>query len=201
MWYTWAVKRFWIIISILVVGLSVGMYMLQQRQASSVISPEAESKIATFPQPQKLLTWVDPAGFTFQYPEGIEINTHDEDSQNYAHVELIEKNNKGSIIIWAKDTTAADSAGWVKAEKSLAGGTVFDTTLGGISGKKILIASPQKSVISGVVDEGIVFYVEGIFDDSDYFIKAFDTITTSFGFSGQAADTQVSVVDEEEIIE
>jgi hypothetical protein len=204
-------KKIWVIIFV-IIGISLlggGVYAWKLKRLDKVISPRADGAI-TIPIPilQKLLTWDDPAGFTFQYPEGIEINKHDEDQIHYAHVELTEKNNKGSIIVWAKDTVAADSASWVKKEKNLAGGTIFDTTVGGMSGKKILIASPEKKIISGVVDEGIVFYIEGNVDGSEYWTKAYDTIATSFTFSSKKqADTisgggeDTSAVDEEEVIE
>ena len=198
--------RFIIFVIILITALAGGAYTLQQRRVLKVISPEAT--VTTTPPVGELLTWEDPAGFMFQYPKEAQVNKHDEDSQNYAHIELTQKDNPGTIIVWAKDTNAVDSASWVKAEKSLSGGTVFDTSLAGISGKKVLLTTPKKTVVSGIVDEGVVFYVEGVFDSSEYWTKAYDAITSSFSFSSakqnappQAGAAAEDAVDEEEIIE
>jgi hypothetical protein len=47
----------------------------------------------------------------------VTVDKHDEDQENYAHIEMTHKDQPGTIIIWAKDTTAVDGAGWVKKEK------------------------------------------------------------------------------------
>ncbi len=193
-----------IIVTILVVaGIFGGVYVFGYKKQVSTVTPAAVISASPTPTPQELLTWTDQAGFTFQYPKDVTIDKHDEDQVNYAHIEMTEKDQPGTIIIWAKDTTAVDGAGWVKKEKSLSGGTVFDTSLDGISGKKVLLTTPKKTIVSGVVDEGIVFYVEGSFEDNQYWNNAYDTITSSFTFvkEKQAAPASVDPVDEEEVVE
>jgi hypothetical protein len=92
-----------------------------------------------------------------------------------------------------------------KEGKSLSRGTVFDTTLGGISGKKYYSRRLRKQLYL-VVDEWIVFYVEGSFEDNQYWIHAYDTITSSFTFVKEAScsgreQVMEGAVDEEEVIE
>jgi hypothetical protein len=203
-------KRLLVVLAVVIIisAAGGGIYILSGKSQTPVVSPQGESTVTPTPQTVEKLTWTDPAGFTFEYPKDITVNKHDEDQVNYAHIELTHKDNPGVIIIWAKDTTAADGAGWVKSEKSLTGGTVFDTSLGGIAGKKVLLTAPKKVVVSAVVDEGVVFYVEGMFDASDYWTKTYDMITASFSFStekqqgaGAAGSQDEQSVDEEEVIE
>lgn len=95
----------------------------------------------------------------------------------------------------------------MKKEKSLASATVLETTLADLDGKKVLLASPKKKVITAVVDEAIVFYVEGEFEDSEFWTKTYDTITSTFAFiplesaQSQSAGGDEMTVDEEEVLE
>ncbi len=109
-----------IIAAVVIGGISAGaVYFLQNRE--SAVSPLASGQTAssaTAPaSAEKLITWNDPAGFTFRYPDGLNLNKHDEDNQNYAHLEFTSKSHPGSLVIWAKDTSAADAASWFKSEK------------------------------------------------------------------------------------
>jgi hypothetical protein len=203
-------KIIFVIILILLVGaIGAGLYMYQQKKQITVVSPQPVENITPTPMPLDLVNWKDPAGFTFDYPKDVSVNKHDEDQQNYAHVELTHKDHPGTTIVWAKDTTARDVDSWVKTEKTLAGGTVFDTTLGGLDGKKVLVTTPQRTVVSAVVDEAVVFYVEGVFDESEFWTRAYDAITSSFAFSSSSQEASTSDAgaggeesfDEEEIIE
>jgi hypothetical protein len=40
------------------------------------------------PTPVTLLTWIDEAGFSFQYPDGTIVDKHPEDTKNYANLSL-----------------------------------------------------------------------------------------------------------------
>ena len=105
---------------------------------------------------EELIAWDDPAGFSFQYPKGLTVDKHDEDQENYAHVELTHTDHKGSVIIWAKDTTATTISQWLKNEKSLKDAASVDTTLGGNVAKKVMVKEPKKKQITATLDEDIV---------------------------------------------
>jgi len=76
----------------------------------------------------KLLTWSDPAGFTFEYPEGVIIDNHPQDSKNYANLTLTFPNNSQVDIIMAD-----------KAPTSLLKNkNIIDTTLGGKTAQKYI---------------------------------------------------------------
>lgn len=68
-----------ILVGLLIGGvLSVGYIVWVNGR--TVITPVSQQQaVSGTPIPVKLLTWNDPNGFSFQYPEGLVINKHDED--------------------------------------------------------------------------------------------------------------------------
>lgn len=164
----------------------------------------------------KLLTWDDPAGFTFSYPEGVVVNKHEEDQENYAHVEMTHPDHKGSLIVWAKDLPAGvtDVATWVKKDPQLSKGVSLDTSLGDSVAEKTLVTNPEKRMVIGTIYDGLLFYVESTLTDETYWEAAINTVTGSFVFkptetSGQSAPPaspnsagqDAGSVDEEEVLE
>ncbi|MBI4062369.1 hypothetical protein HY410_00450 [Candidatus Gottesmanbacteria bacterium] len=194
-----------ILIGLVIGGIGFGGYlawlgsqpkpMLEQQAAPAVIA--------------ELLSWRDPNGFSFQYPDGLSVNKHDEDKQNYAHIEFTHPEHPGNVIVWGKDTTAVDSAAWVKTEKKFKDASILDTTFANFPGKKVLIADP-KQIIVGTVDDGIVWTVEGFLTDSEFWTNVHTTIADSFKFipigsneedsAGVPAQEEV-FADEEEVLE
>jgi len=195
-----------IIVGVVLGGVSAGAYFWlkkSQHGAPAVGGNEEQSQA-------KLLHWKDPAGFTFQYPEGVTIDTHDEDKEHYAHVEMTSPLHPGKVTVWAKDAVAVDVEAWVKTERSFRDASVIDTTLGGQPAKKIFLSSPTKKRIVGTIFDEILWYIEGEPGEGDFWQHTFDTIVTSFTFTpppGESTDTGASeavseeTVDEEEVVE
>ena len=192
----------YIIIAAIVFALGgVGFVYFFQKK-STVITP-GESVAPTQTPAIELTTWTDEAGFSFQYPKDLSVNKHEEDPDNYAHVELTSKDHLGSIIVWVSDlppgVTTLDS--WIK--KKYSGATVIDTTLGGEPAKKILISTPSAKLIVGAVSDGLLFYVEGTLTDKPYWQTVEDAIVKSFAFTPDpsASSGQAESVDEEEVVQ
>ncbi len=203
----------WLIISALIIGVGAGGgggYFLWQRSQAS-----AEPEITTQPTPlaPELSTWNDPVGFTFQYPKDISVDPNEDDNTNYAHVELTHKDHPGKLIVWVKDTTAADAAAWVKTEKQFKAANVMDTTVGGQPGKKVLIADPAL-LVSGMVADELLFMIETTPTDAAYWNEVHETVSSTFAFtpvaggekqaagaSGGDTSGYEEAVDEEETIE
>lgn len=201
---------------IVIIGIAGtgAIYILQNK--SAYVTPLGGTPAVTpalTKAPEKLLTWTDPAGFTFQYPEGLNINKHDEDTVNYAHLEFTATGHSGSLIVWAKDTNAQDLASWLKSDKRMTGANILDTTFGGLPGKKILIATPTAMLVSGTIDENILFTVETTATDREFWNSVHDTVVNSFGLtpadSGQNTNSGVGgnasgsdeAADEEEVLQ
>jgi len=195
-------KKVWIgtLVGMILVAAAIIYYWKLAPKPPQVL--DGLASVSPTPTPEELLQWKDQAGFSFTYPKSLKSDIHEEDQENYAHIELTHPEHPGTIIIWAKDTTMADAAAWIKNDKTLAVGTTFDTTFADMDAQKVLITAPKKKVITAVVDDAIVFFVEGEFEDSDYWIQTYDTIISTFAFTTDASTTaQADVVDEEEILE
>lgn len=192
---------------VLSLAASGGWYLWQTKIKPPAVTP-ASSATTPFAAAPSLLTWNDPAGFTLQYPQDLTVNKHDEDKDNYAHLEFTHKDHPGSIIIWAKDTTAADITAWVRTEKTFAGASILDTTLGGQPAKKILLTGTTKKLFVGTIFDELLFLVEAQLDEEGYWLKIADTISQSFAFkpipeteAAAGGVSQEEAVDEEEVIE
>lgn len=168
-----------------------------------------------------LVTHTDPAGFTIQYPQNLQVNLHDEDKNNYAHVEFTEINHPGGVTYFVKDLPSkvnADGrnlATWIAGEMRFKGGIVADTTLGGQPAKKVLLSQDKTSVILSVFD-GVLYEVQVIKTDNDYWSEVAEGIISStklipvvnttnpVGDQGQGVAPEASggeIIEEEEIVE
>ncbi|OGG15433.1 hypothetical protein A2875_02380 [Candidatus Gottesmanbacteria bacterium RIFCSPHIGHO2_01_FULL_46_14] len=194
-----------ILVGLVVGGIGFGGYLAW---SGSQPKPKIEQKEASAAAPE-LLTWRDPNGFSFQYPDGLTVNKHNEDKENYAHIEFTHPDHPGNVIVWGKDTTAADATAWGKTEKRFKGASTLDTTFANVSGKKVLIAAPSQ-IIVGTVDDSIAWTVEGLLTDSAFWTGVHTTIADSFKFipvgsvdeEDSTAPVQEAVsADEEEVIE
>lgn len=201
-------KKVWlaIIFGLIAGGIGTGIYLASGRAAGKSSQPPAE---VAQESAADLTTWKDPNGFTFQYPSGLTLNKHDEDKQNYAHLEFTHPDHQGNVVIWGKDTTAADVTAWARTEKKFTGANILDSTLGEKPAKKILLSDPTTMIIVGAVFDGIVWTVEAQLVD-DYWTNVHRTISDSFKFiplegestaGGTAPLEEEIYADEEEVIE
>jgi hypothetical protein len=169
---------------IICVILISGILFFNRQRIFSPKKVQKTAEVIASPTPKEdLVTWDDPAGFTFRYPKGLTVDKHDEDTENYAHVELTSTGHPGRVIVWAKDTTATTIAQWLKNEKSLKDAVSIDTTLGGNEAKKVMVKEPKKKQITATLDEDIVVIVETELDDEEFWKNVNDTIVGSLSFS------------------
>jgi hypothetical protein len=196
---------------IVVIGAVAGGIFIFSRQRTKLNSPPeiVVAKPSAIPTTTvDLTTWTDEAGFSFQYPKDLTVNKHEEDNDNYAHVELTSKDHPGNIIVWVKDLPSGVSTldSWVK--KIYPTATSIDTTLGGEPAKKILVSVPIKMLTVGTISENLLFLVEGTLTDNEYWSGVHKTITDSFAFTPDTSSTSSntsagdeSAVDEQEVVQ
>jgi hypothetical protein len=161
--------------------------------------------------PKDMRTWEDPAGFSFSYPSDLSVNKHDEDMENYAHLEFTSNSHAGNIIIWAKDTTYRTVSDWLSEDTLLHAAPFVDTTLGGKQAKKIVLSGATKKIIIGTIDEDVLVTIEAdVQTEESYWQEISTGIAQTFVFSSfmdngdaveQTADEENYMVDEEEILE
>ncbi len=184
-----------IILGILFGGTGAGVFLADKQNNKQALS----TVFAPTTSPVEMATWNDQAGFQFQYPKDLSVNKHDEDTDNYAHIELTKKDHPGKLIIWAKDTNAQDVTAWVKTEKRFSSASILDTTLGGLPAKKILLTSPEKMLIVGAISDSIVFTIEATLEYGSYWSNVHNTIVSSFMVKESVPSSSESAL--EEIIE
>ena len=118
-----------VILAVLVGGSATYLIKNQtlQHPSDSLVAINPTSVPTVIP----MLTWTDPAGFSFQYPSGTQINNHPEDTKNYANLTLSFPDANTSDIIMT-DNTFKDLSAWVGQKSAI------DTTLDGKPAKKII---------------------------------------------------------------
>ena len=168
-------KKNWLVLGlILIVILLIGVVFLifnPFNKSSSLLSPLSSSKEET-----NLKTWEDPAGFKFSYPEGIEIDNHEEDEKNYAYLELTHQNYSGKILVWMKDKVEKNLDDWVANQEG--NPQVFDSELAGQPAKKMAFSSPKKLAIAAF-DHEVVILVE-VFPENEWWDETYQQVIDSF---------------------
>lgn len=191
---------------VIVLLLPAIIIAIRIKKSSSIVSPVAGPTVES---EVKLTTWEDPAGFSFSYPENIAIDPHEEDKENYAHLELTSpSDSEGKIIIWVRETDYTDIEDWV--EEASRDVQVLDTELDGEPAKKIAYSDPQK-LVTAAIDIDALVLIEMTPDDQGYWQAVYDQVLKSFTFiplEGEAttapapAESSGGIIEEsEEVIE
>lgn len=179
----------WAVISGIIVGViggsAAGVFLWQKALLKKAVEPSVDTVSAPVVASS---TWNDPAGFTFQYPGDLTVDKHDEDTENYAHVELTSNSHPGNLIVWVQDTNAADANAWVKTEKLFTGATIAEATLGGKPAKTVS-GDELKKVITGTISDGLLFMIETVPTDAAYWTEVHDAIAKSFMFAPLGQDS------------
>lgn len=163
----------------LIIGLLAllgGIFFVRAKKFGPLVSPVGQEEEESV----SLLTWEDQAGFSFLYPDKLEIDPHEDDEENYAHLELISSDHPGRIFIFVKETTHQEIDDWAAKEIS-PGAQVLDTQLGGEPAKKVAYSDPEKLVVVAIdVDALVLLELEP--DEEGFWQEIFDQILTSFAF-------------------
>ena len=180
-------KKNWLvlglILGIILIGGGIFLVFNPLERSSSLINPLNQEKEAN------LKTWEDPAGFKFNYPEEIEIDNHQEDEENYAHLELTEKNHPGKILIWMKDKVEKNLEAWVANQEG--DPQVLDSELAGQPAKKLAFASPQK-MVTAAFDQEVIIIIE-VFPEDEWWNETYEQILDSFELIPLAGEDKSTV--------
>lgn len=193
--------------------LGGGLWWLgRQKTTTEVQTPAPVQGGETIPVAgkEKVLVWNDPAGFSFEYPNGVSIDNHPEDKVNYANLDLTVKGIDGKILVLVSDTNEKTIDNWVKKDKrsQLTGGSV-PITLGGKPARKLTFAD-DGTILIAAIDEEVLFTLELSANKAEIVEKIFNQIISSFKFvyptsvpaqSTGGNQTSGDVIEEEEIVE
>lgn len=160
-------------------GLLLATLVLFKPKQEEPVSPAVELE-----KPEEILaplvTWEDPAGFSFDYPGDLQTDSHEEDKENYAHLELTDENHSGGIIIWMKDSNYKKVEDWVDSEDRVLTSQVFDIALGGHDAKKLVLAN--EGILTAALDQEVIALVEMLPGDVQFWQPIYDQVIKSFQF-------------------
>jgi hypothetical protein len=145
-----------IVLAVLVGGTATYLVSKQNQIAEDTSTERFQtvpSSILPSPTSVTLSTWIDEAGFSFQYPRDITIDKHTEDTTNYANLTLTNTSTTDNITVLMTDNIYKTLDKWIASDSKLKSGTILDTTLGGKNGKKILTTN---GTIIGVIDNDVL---------------------------------------------
>ena len=156
-----------------VVALVVGGVIALSRPREEV----KEDRVAMSPtevikKEYRYLTWNDGAGFKFGYPDGVKIDNHPEDKENYANLTLTSGKGGGRIDVLMTDNSYKSIEEW-------AGGEALDSEFGNKPAKKII--STGKTVV-GLIDNEILLTITREFNGDPLLEEAWEKIGNSFEF-------------------
>jgi hypothetical protein len=170
---------------VLIAVLSLGSWLFYEfkfKKPTDLFNPlvSKDSEQVKSDNTAQLLTWEDPAGFSFSYPGEVAIDPHKEDQENYSHLELTSSDHPGNIIIWMKDTKYKDIENWAQKEVGT-DAQILDSELGEKPAKKVVFTDPEKLEVAAI-DVDVLVLLEMTPEDKTYWLAVFNQITSSFKF-------------------
>lgn len=184
-------KKVVIISSVLILIVFIAVFYTKFFLQPTVVSPISDSILPTPTVIEPITLWQDQSEFSFRYPASLKLDPHEEDKENYSHVELTSATYSGNLIVWTQDTKASDNDDWIKKEKIQG---AIDTTLASFPAKKFLSGNEPKTLNTIVIRNGYLYKIEANISGSDFWKKVFDTVTSSFAFSSVADQTKEETV-------
>ena len=148
------------------------------------------------------LFWEDEAGFSFYYPEGIEINDETPDNDVY-YSKLILSQGGGEITLSVQDTKESKIEDYLKKNAQLGTASLYGATnLGDMSAKQY---ANGNSLFTLAIDQGVLFLIQGP-KDGAFWEKTQALIVDTFAFKGQEKTTTSGtsnnvIYEEEEVVE
>lgn len=201
-------KAITISIVIVVATIIAAFYILNSGKTNSPVFPNTnQALVALEKQPSKTLKeYSDDAGFSFQYPDDVEVSKIEiKDSVIYSSLELTSNRAKGKILIKIADTKLESVDDWL-TEKSVKG-NIKEIRIGEISGGQL---QTDNKILAAAINQNILFAIEVDIQDQKYWQSVYDTIVASFNFvfqeenvstETQSLDDSGDAVLEEDIIE
>lgn len=196
-----------IILIVILIGLAVsGFFILNPfKKESAPQSPLTTQNSTKEISPSKTLTdYTDPSGFSLSYPDNLSIVKNETDDNTYTDIQLNSKDVSGSLNLKISDSKFSTLDKWLKLNQEAAEDSPKEIKLGSLKGLEIKTAD---RLLLGALDKGIFFSIEMPLIETNFWMKVYDSVLTSFSFtspdtSSSGADTSQDVTFEgEEVVE
>lgn len=166
------------IVLLLILPLAAVFFYFNFIKPKKALSPVGEGKKVKKEFNFDYTEWQDPAGFAFEYPEGIKIDDHPEDEVNYAYLELTSDAKLGKIKILCNDSQYSDIETWSQEDSFVRDSSSLDTEVASISAKKVALGSDRELV--AFIDWDEVIYTIEIESKESYWQEIYNHILSSF---------------------
>lgn len=167
-----------IVLGLIVTGLVI--FFIQLRSRVSGPQPQPLTLKEKARPSETLITYTDPAGFEFSYPDNLSISKAEiEDPKIYTDLEIYSKDVSGSIKIKIADTKIATLSAWLKDNNIPDSNAPKETKLGNL---KALEVKTNDRLMLGALDQGVLFTVEMPRVEEDFWMKVYDKVASGFTF-------------------
>jgi len=154
----------------------------------------------------------DEAGFSFEYPEGLEIKDVSGNQDVYSVLEITAPDKNEKMVIRVVDTKYKTVDDWLKKDPSLPksfDGASRDIELAGMTGQQIQLENPHR-LVSLAIDKGVMYYFESPLsvEEGQYWNMVHNTIVLNFSLGeaqpqagNQGGGGEDVIYEEEEVVE
>ncbi len=174
-----------IIILILIFGLILvaGKFLLFPGSQKISLDSPAQQAVNVPDVPSDILkSYMDPSGFSFNYPDNLSLAPNELTDATYAEVQLSAKGVEGSLILKITDSKFANLDEWVKSIKD-AQDTPKEAKLGSL--KALEIKTPNGLKLAAI-GQGVIFSVD--VSQSDFWNKVYSKVIAGFSFALPSQD-------------
>lgn len=191
---------------VIIVGIIGGIIFLEKNTSlTSPLLPPGGTRIEV----GKSTSYIDEAGFSFQYPESAKVSDiTPQDNLHYSVLEITYSGEKGKITITVRDTERGDVEDWLEGDPSSPklASLVGASSLGQIPAKQYSYSNgAQKMLLTVAVDSGLLYLIEGE-KDSGFWEEVQNLIVSSFTLdqasqTSSGSATESIIYEEEEVVE
>lgn len=174
-----------LIIAVFILIAGAGLYfgrILKSKETSPVNTQTPSPS----PAPLEMTLWEDQSEFSFEYPKNLKLDSHPEDNENYAHLELT-SGSPGTIILWAKDSKFASLDDYLKGNKI---SNYLGSTLGSLPAAKILDASDKNKFSLLTIRNGYLYQIvvdtKGDNPQANGWLSIFNSLVDTYKFAETA---------------
>jgi len=179
---------------------SLGGLVIWRLKQRGAVDPEAGQDSPSFSREARKeyehqwISWEDPAGFGFEYPEGAKIDNHPEDEISYAYLTFSHQDHAGKITIICNDSENEDIDGWLKNNEKVKEASALETEIASVSGRKLALG--QGKEMTAFIDwDKVLYTIEIEAQDQNYWQPVYKHILDSFELIPLKGETKAQFED------
>lgn len=188
-------KKIVLISSLVIVLITAAIWVLFFRpQNNSLSNPSVSNTAVVEIKPSEtLIQYVDPAGFSFNYPDNLSITNQEiEDDSTYASLILNANGVNGSLRLEISDSKFKTIEEWLKLNQ----GDSKEVKLGNIQALEV---KTKDRLLLGALDQGILFTIEMPLLQEQFWTIVYNKILSDFAFAAPESTNSSAVNSSEDI--